>query len=76
VQPCVLLEPQGEKGWKERGPLILFKEMCQEMNNFLKVLKVKSVLNVYAPMGLKYIWRLVLEQLEIQVFAGLYENTD
>jgi hypothetical protein len=69
------LEPQGGKGWKERGPLLLFKEMCHEMNKFLKALKVKSVLYVYAPMGLKYIWCLVLEKLEIQVFACFYKNT-
>jgi hypothetical protein len=31
----------------------MLKGLCHEMNNFLKVLKIKSVLSVYAPIVFK-----------------------
>jgi hypothetical protein len=46
-----------------------FKGLCHEMNNFLKVLKVKYVLYVH-----KFFWCLVMEKMEIQVFACFYEK--
>ncbi len=36
---------------------------------FFKVLKLKSVLYVYAPTVSKFFWCLVIEKMEIQVFA-------
>jgi hypothetical protein len=35
----------------------------------LKVLKVKSVLSVYAPMVFKFFWCRVMEKIEIKVFT-------
>ena len=37
--------------------------LCHEMNNFLKVLKIKSVLFEYAPMVFKFFCCLVMEKI-------------
>jgi len=45
------------------------------MNIFLKVLKIKSVLSVYAPIVLKFFNCLVMEKIKDEVLACFYENT-
>jgi hypothetical protein len=39
------------------------KGLCHEIINFLKVLHVKSVLYVYAPMVFNFLWYLVMEKI-------------
>ncbi len=51
------------------------KGLCHEMNNFLKVLKIKSVLSVYALMVFKFFSCLVMEKIKDEVLACFYENT-
>ncbi len=46
-------------------------ELFHAMNNFLKILKVKTVLFVYASMVFKFFGCPVTEKMEIQVFACL-----
>ncbi len=54
---------------------VVLKGLCHEMNNFLKVLKIKSVLSVYAPIVLKNFGCLVMEKIKDEVLACFYENT-
>jgi hypothetical protein len=43
--------------------------LCHEMNNFLKVLKIKSVLSVYAPIVFKAFYCLGTEKLKDKELA-------
>jgi hypothetical protein len=45
------------------------------MNNFLEVLKIKSVLSIYALMVFKVFGCLVMEKLGDKVLVRFYENT-
>jgi hypothetical protein len=51
------------------------KGKCHEMNNFLKVVKIKSVLSVFEPMVLKLFCCLDLKKMEDKVLASFFENT-
>jgi hypothetical protein len=55
--------------------MLTLKGLCHEMNNFFKVLKIKSVFSVYAPMVFKFFCCLVTEQLKDKVLACFYEKT-
>jgi hypothetical protein len=52
----------------------LLKELCDEMNNFLKVIKVKSVLSVHAPIVFKFLAFLVQEKNMYKVSACFFVN--
>jgi hypothetical protein len=45
------------------------------MNNFLKVLKIKAVLSIYAPMVFKFFAAYVVKKVEDKVLACFFENT-
>jgi hypothetical protein len=45
------------------------------MNNFLKVLKIKSVLSVYAQIVFKFFCCLVMEKIKDEVKACFYMKT-
>jgi hypothetical protein len=47
------------------GSTTVLKGLCHDMNNFLKVLKIKSVLSVKAPIVFKFFGCLVVENLRI-----------
>jgi hypothetical protein len=53
----------------------LLKGLCQEMNIFLKVIKVKSVLSVHAPIVFKFLACLVQEKIMYKVSAYFFVNT-
>jgi hypothetical protein len=49
--------------------------IVSQINNFLKVLKIKSVLSVYAPIVFEFFCCLVMEKIKDKVLACFYENT-
>jgi hypothetical protein len=53
----------------------ILKGLCHEMNNFFKVLKIKSVLSVYAPMVFRIFCCLVMENIKDEILTCFYENT-
>jgi hypothetical protein len=57
--------------------LLMFKVLCHEINNFLKVLKIKLVLSVYMAIVFKFFSCLVIvmEKTKVKVLACFYENT-
>jgi hypothetical protein len=51
------------------------RDCVKRLKICLKVLKIKSVLSVYALMVFKLFFCLVMEKLEDKVLAYFYENT-
>ncbi len=49
--------------------------LCHEMNNLLKVIKVKSVPSVHAPIGFRFLACFVQEKDMNKVSACLFVNT-
>ncbi len=45
---------------------VYLKGLCQEINNFFKVLKIKSVLSVYAPIVFQVFCCLFMEKIKVK----------